>query len=147
MVGLLCVLFFRELSYEDTQKVAKCPLFQCSEFKGGSRRPSQPKAISFRPYSRLTPGDLNQPVCLKTPPFLFFGDHNFRRAKTGPFFFYSFWRLPFSKSKIGAKTSGLRRKKSPHSVRLSGTFREFGRSGFVFRNCPIFGQWNYGTPS
>ena len=28
----------------------------------------------------------------------------------------------------------------------SGTFREFGPLGLFFRNCPLFGQWKYGTP-
>ena len=77
-------------SPEDTQKVAKCSLFQCSELKGGSRRPSQPKTISFHPHSRSTSADPNP---------------------TGLTNFLFILEITFSKSKIGAKTSGLQKKK------------------------------------
>ena len=73
------------MSSEDTQKVAKCPLFQCPELKGGSRRPNQPKTIFFRPHLRSTLADPN-PTDLTED--LFFGDYYFRRAKTEELLFF-----------------------------------------------------------
>ena len=127
------------------------PLFQCSELKGGDRRPNQSKTVSFRPHSRSIPADPN-PTGL-----------------TGDLFFV---RSPFSKGKIIAKTENLffemtiierkisvktknvffleitifeeqkqvvSKKKSSVSL-VDGTFRELVRFGIVFQNCPLFGQ-------
>ena len=45
--------------------------------------------------------------------------------------------MVFSKTKT--------KKNRIQSVRLSGTFRKFSHLGFVFQNCPLFGQRKCGT--
>ena len=57
-------------------------------------------------------------------PFLLVGDHHFRRAKSAQ-------KQVILKKEVFSQ---------------SGTFREFGRLGFVFRNCLPFVQWKYDTP-
>ena len=136
------------MSSEDTKKVAKCPLFWCSELKGGSWRQNQPKTIYFRPHSRSTSADLSTIVLTADLFFFFFWDHHFRRAK-------SVQKQVVSKEKNGVLflnfplENGVLQYKKVFSQPdwPVYTFHVFGRLGFVFRNCPLFGLWKYGTPT
>ena len=132
-----------------TQKIAKYSLFQCSEFKGENRRPNQPKTISFRPHSRSTLANPNTTGLTKD--HFFFGDYYSRRAKSAQklLVFKNIKNrsslfaliLPFENGVLQSKN----KKNRIQSVRLSGTFRKFSHLGFVFQNCPLFGQRKCGT--